>query len=219
MAANQSTKARGRSRMRGFIHKLPLFCICLLVAGCGIEIYGKADRYDQHNNPDFVVVIPPNAPFISEQFVSGDDIGDKNHLGIDIWGKRGSEILAAAPGRVKRSFYDPAFGNQIVLDHGLDDKGTRILTHYKHLYERLAEAGDVIARGQQIGTMGATGALGMMVHLHFEVQFDEPHREIKALDPNLFWMDGAGKITCFDRTAQYRDRPFKTTYPVRCKGM
>jgi len=193
--------------------------VCLIAAGCGIEIYGKADWYDQHNNPDFTVEMPANAPYISEQFVSGDDIGDNNHLGIDIWGKRGAEVIAAASGRVERSFYEPAFGNQIVLDHGLDEKGARIRTHYKHLYERLAEPEEVIARGQQIGTMGATGALGMMVHLHFEVLIDERHREAKAMDPNLFWMNGVGKVTCFDRTKQYRDRPFKTTYPVRCKGM
>lgn len=59
----------------------------------------------------------------------------------------------------------------------------------------------------------------MMVHLHFEVQVKEPHRELKAEDPNLFWVNGVGEITCFDRTAQYADRPFKTTYPVRCRGM
>lgn len=193
--------------------------VCIVATGCGIEIYGKADRYDQHNNPGFAVEIPPNAPFISEQFISGDDIGDKNHLGIDIWGKRESPILAAAPGRVERAFYDPAFGNQIIVDHGLDQTGARIRTQYKHLYQRMAKQGDVVARGQQIGSMGATGALGMMVHLHFEVQRDEPHRGVKAMDPNLFWVDGVGRITCFDRAAQYSDRPFKTTYPVRCKGM
>jgi len=193
--------------------------IGLPVTGCGIEIYGSADRYDQHNNPDFTVEIPSNAPFISEQFVSGDDIGDKNHLGIDIWGKRGSDVIAAAPGRVERSYYEPAFGNQIILDHGLNENGARVKTHYKHLYERKAEEGDVVSRGQLIGSMGATGALGMMVHLHFEVQIKEPHRELKAEDPNLFWVNGVGKITCFDRNAQYADRPFKTTYPVRCRGM
>lgn len=73
--------------------------ISLMTVGCGIEIYGSADRYDQHKKPGFAVEIPPNAPYISEQFVSGDDVGDKNHLGIDIWGKRGSEVIAAAAGR------------------------------------------------------------------------------------------------------------------------
>ena len=206
--------------MSGFLQRCgQAIFLCLPIAGCGVDIYGKADRYDQHNKPEFKVEIPANAPYISEQFVTGDGARDKQHHGIDIWGKRGSEILAAAPGRVTKSYYEPAFGNQIVIDHGLDENGARILTHYKHLYSRMANPGDKVNRGQQIGTMGATGAMGMMVHLHFEVQHDIPTKGIRASDPNLFWSDGVGKVTCYDRQGQYGDGPFKTTYPVRCKGM
>jgi hypothetical protein len=175
--------------------------IGLFTFGCGIEIYGKAERYDLHNRPEFEVTLPPNAPYISEQFTTSDEAREKNHPGIDIWSFRGAEILAAAPGRVSKSFYEPAFGNQIILDHGVDASGARILTDYKHLHERLVEPGQVVARGQKIGTMGATGLMGMMVHLHFEVWRDLPHRETEPLDPNLFWMDGPGKVTCFDRTS------------------
>lgn len=189
-----------------------------VLAACdGIEKYGKADYYDQHAPAKIKVIMPPNAPFISEEFFRGEDPGDKQHHGIDIWAKRGTPILAAASGRIERSFYEPAFGQQIVIDHGLDENGARVRTQYKHLYERQVKPGQLVVRGQQIGTMGATGALGMMVHLHFEVQLEEPRKANLAYDPQLFWIMGPGRVTCFEPGKTYPDRPFRTTYPVPCR--
>lgn len=195
--------------------------ICLVVLGIsacdGIESYGKADYYDQHAPDAIPVVMPPGAPFISEQFFRGEDAGDKQHHGIDIWAKRGTPILAAAPGHVERSFYEPAYGNQVVIDHGTDGSGTRFRTHYKHLHERHAQPGQQVARGAQIGTMGATGALGMMIHLHFEVQEEAPREPNLAFDPQLYWVNGPGRVTCFEPGKRYPDRPFRITYPVPCR--
>jgi len=192
----------------------------LIAAGCdGVAIYGKADNYDFSSKEKIPVVMPPNAPYISQQFNMGGEYRDKKHPGIDVWGKLGTPVIAAAPGRVTQSFYEPAYGNRIVIDHGGDAQGARVSTVYKHLKTRLAEAGDTVARGQQIGTMGATGALGMMVHLHFEVRRDLPQTGDVPEDPHLTWVDGPGRVTCFDRNKSYPDRPFRTTYPVPCRGM
>lgn len=194
--------------------------LVLLLAGCdGIEIYGKADYYDIHSRKKIPIVMPAGAPYISEQFHMGEEFGDKQHPGLDIWGKVGTPVLAAAPGRVTHSFYEPVYGHRIVIDHGTDAQGAQITTVYKHLKTRLAQPGDTVARGQQIATMGATGALGMMVHLHFEVRRKTPSKGDVPEDPNLTWMDGPGRITCFDRAKTYPDRPFRTTYPVPCRGL
>jgi len=91
------------------------------------------------------------------------------------------------------------------------------LTVYKHLHSRLAEPGDLVARGHQIGTMGATGAMGLRVHLHFEVLKQPRGQRAVANEPHLFWADGVGQVTCFDPAKVYSDRAFLTTYPVRCK--
>ena len=180
--------------MDGLFRKpvLALITLILLTACNGIEKFGSTDRYHPQQKPDFKVIIPSNAPYISAQFSRADDYSDVNHYGIDIWGRRKSDILAAAPGRVERAFYEPAFGQQLVIDHGLNEDGIRVTTHYKHLYERIAKKGDVVSRGQKIGLMGATGALGMLVHLHFEVLLEQPHAPDLAFDPHLFWIGGVG---------------------------
>ncbi|MCU9837750.1 M23 family metallopeptidase [Ruegeria sp. WL0004] len=195
-----------------------LFCILLLLltltACIGIEKYGSADYYDHLVPEEIEVIMPPNAPYISEQFRYD---GEKIHQGIDIWGKRGTPVLAAAPGKVSKSFYEPAYGHRIVIDHGLAPNGERLFTVYKHLDQRLAREGDTLARGQQIATMGDTGALGMLVHLHFEtMRWSKTKGEI-YYDPHLVWMDGVGRVTCFETGKRYADEPFRTTYPVRCK--
>ena len=196
--------------MRAMLTALSL----LILPGCGgIEIYGKSDWYD-HDIPEIPVVMPPGALYISEQYRNDDD---KKHLGIDTWGKIGTPILAAAPGVVKRSFYEPAYGNRIVLLHGTDAEGGEILTVYKHLKTRDVNEGQIIRRGERIGTMGATGALGMAVHLHFETLVKSQKRGEVHSDPQLHWVDGVGRVTCFDENANYPDHPFRITYPTPCK--
>ena len=183
--------------------RLWALALCLLTVACdGIEKYGEAEAYVgyQYAAGEIDVVVPANAPYISAQF---RDDGDIQHTGIDIWAKTGTAILAAAPGTVTDSFFEPMYGNRLVIDHGADADGRRIITIYKHLDQRLAEVGDQVARGQQIGTMGSTGILGVMVHLHFET-LRRSHKEGPEFeDPQLFWVNGVGQVTCFDGSANY----------------
>ncbi len=189
----------------------------IFVAGCfGVEKYGTADFYDHeiHSDREIKVIMPANAPYISEQFRSDED---KVHQGIDIWGKRGTPILASAPGRVTKSYSEPIYGNRVVINHGRSPEGDDLHTVHKHLDKRMVNVGDVVQRGQQIGTMGDTGALGVLVHLHFEtMRLSKTKGEI-YYDPHLVWMDGIGRVTCFDKNKRYPDTPFRTTYPVVCK--
>jgi len=192
--------------------------LLLLLTGCGgIEMYGKPGMYI--DNPDPIEVhLPENAPHISAEF-SPPMGSNPGHGGMDVWAKLGTPVIAAAPGRMEQSYYEPMYGNHVIIDHGTDETGMRVLTEYKHLHDRLAEPGDMVRRGQQIGTMGATGFLGMAVHLHFEVQRGTTRLKARPLDPHLFWADGIGMVTCFDASKTWPDRPFATTYPVPCKGL
>ncbi len=188
--------------------------IMVAIAGCDRDaLYGKSDYYDQHI-PEIPVVMPPNAPFISEQYRNDEA---KQHLGIDIWAKLHTPILAAAPGVVRTSFYEPAYGNRVEISHGKDETGAERLTVYKHLKTRLVEPGTRVSRGQQIGTMGATGALGMAVHLHFETLTRSRKRGETYSDPQLHWVQGVGRVSCFDPDHTYVETEFRTTYPVQCR--
>jgi murein DD-endopeptidase MepM/ murein hydrolase activator NlpD len=153
------------------------------------------------------------------------------HPGIDFCGSRGTPILAAASGRVID--YSNAPGGQalkichdqpVLLDEYLPkdhplygkDKKTRVCTAYEHLAEKTRTAGKV-ERGEVIGTMGRTGsAVGVRVHLHFEVLKGSTSLSNQHANPHLFWAGGAGDLTCFDSSEAYPENRLKLTLPVPC---
>ncbi len=84
------------------------------------------------------------------------------HTGADLSGVVGQTIRAAAAGKVVLAATQDGYGNVVVIDHG-----GQIATAYAHMTKFTVKAGDIVARGQIIGTVGATGyATGP--HLHFE---------------------------------------------------
>ena len=83
------------------------------------------------------------------------------HTGVDYAVPRGTPVVAANAGRVALvgDFFFP--GRLVVLDHGLG-----LYTLYFHLDSVVVNEGDLLERGQVLGTVGATGrATG--AHLHF----------------------------------------------------
>ena len=85
------------------------------------------------------------------------------HNGIDIAAAGGTNILAAADGKVIEATYNSGYGNYIVVDHG-----GGVSTLYAHASRRIAKVGDRVSRGQVIALVGTTGnSTGN--HLHFEI--------------------------------------------------
>lgn len=197
----------------------PFICLTASLTACGgIEKFGTYDNYNHLTSDPIPIVMPANAPYISEQFGRGGEIDGLPHEGIDIWAKLGSPVIAAAPGRVVASFYEPGHGNTVIVEHGRDTDGQTVRTVYKHLKSRAVEKGAQVARGGDIGTMGATGALAVLVHLHFETRRAEPGSDyFTAYDPMLYWVDGPGRVTCLEPGKPYADRPIRLTYPVPCR--
>lgn len=193
-------------------------CALLLLAGCG-DKWGDAAPYRPESREPINVVMPGAAPFIGQQFLNRDQNRDiAGHLGTDFWASHSTPIIATAPGRVTRAFFDPAYGRRVTIDHGKDENGQHVLSQYFHLSEFDISVGDRVKRGQQIGNMGASGFLAGFVHVHFEVLRGDTRRRAKAADPNLFWADGIGRVTCFDRNRVYPTDRFVTVVPMPCKG-
>ncbi len=102
--------------------------------------------------------------------ISGFD--ESKNKGLDIGGKAGDPVLAAADGRV---VYAGAglrgYGNLIILKHN-----NTYLTAYAHNQTLLVKEDQVIKRGQKIAEMGNSDA--DQVKLHFEIR-----RQGKPVDP------------------------------------
>ena len=81
---------------------------------------------------------------------------------MDLACGEGTPVLAALDGVVTAARRGAAYGNYVRLTHG--DGQETLYAHMQYLYVR---AGEVVAAGQRLGTVGQTGrATG--AHLHFE---------------------------------------------------
>lgn len=87
------------------------------------------------------------------------------HGGVDIGGRTGAPIYAAADGVVTKAAngYNSGSGNNVRINHG---KGLE--TGYLHMHKIHVKVGQKVKRGQIIGTVGNTG-LSTAPHLHFSV--------------------------------------------------
>lgn len=94
-----------------------------------------------------------------------DPISGKSawHAGVDFAGRDGSEVIAVASGVVTYAAKRSGYGKMVEINHG-DGFATR----YGHHAEILVSAGDIVKKGQVIGTMGTSGR-STGPHVHFEV--------------------------------------------------
>lgn len=90
-----------------------------------------------------------------------------NHRALDIAAKRGTEIYAAASGRVVFAGTYSAYGKLTIIDHGGGYE-----TAYGHQSSIDVEKGDWVEKGDVIGHVGMTGSASGN-HLHFELRYDD----------------------------------------------
>lgn len=88
------------------------------------------------------------------------------HAGVDIANKRGTPIVAVAPGEIVEVDWDSGYGKKVEIAHGYG-----ISTLYAHCQSISAKVGDRVAAGDRIALMGNTGR-STGPHLHFEVRVD-----------------------------------------------
>ncbi len=197
----------------------------LMPGGCSVyQKYGhgsivKSKRDSTLQTP---VVLPANAPSISQRFNPRTGPSNNDHRGFDILVPTRTPVLAAADGVVSQVRLSLLYGKQVMLDHDRGSGGFRLQTRYFHLTEQRVRAGESVRRGQLLGYSGMTGLAGMFPHLHFEVHKlndADPAVASGFQDPQLFWVDGVGRVNCYDRTRAYPQTPAMLTYPVPCLGL
>lgn len=109
------------------------------------------------------------------QRISGFVAGDQTRQGVDIAGKSGDPVRAAADGEVVYSGNGLiGYGELVIIKHS-----PSLLSAYGHNRRRLVQEGDRVKGGQQIAEMGSSSASRDM--LHFEIR-----RDGKPVDPLAF---------------------------------
>ncbi len=99
------------------------------------------------------------------------------HDGLDIAAPVGTPVHAAEGGTVIYSGRLRGYGNVIIVRHD-----EHYVTVYGHNSENLVREGDSVARGQVIGSIGASGHT-TGANLHFEVRRDNLARNPLAYLP------------------------------------
>ena len=99
----------------------------------------------------------------------------RRHTGLDIAAPQGTNIKSPAKGIVIRTGSYFFTGNTVFIDHGQG-----LVTMYCHLNKTHVKAGQVLAQGESIGTVGMTGRVSGP-HLHWVVSLNNT-----KVDPKLF---------------------------------
>jgi murein DD-endopeptidase MepM/ murein hydrolase activator NlpD len=100
------------------------------------------------------------------------------HEGIDFPAEVGTPIEAAASGKVVYADVHPAYGKMLEIDHG-----NGLVSRYAHCSSLSVKEGDLVVRGQRVGTVGSTGR-STGPHLHFEVRLNgAPQNPARFLQP------------------------------------
>ncbi len=91
-------------------------------------------------------------------------LSSTRHSGIDLAAPTGTEVKAPNNGKVTLAMNGLlSSGNTLVIDHGMG-----LFTSYYHLDTILVKTGDVVKKGDTIGTVGTSG-FSTGPHLHYAV--------------------------------------------------
>ncbi len=112
----------------------------------------------------------------TEGYVTRGFEPEHNHFGLDIAGKTGNLIVAAADGNIVFSGWTYDDGYIVIVSHA-----NGFLSFYKHNQSLLKSSGSFVRRGEPIATLGNSGTTSSGPHLHFEIWKDGV-----PVDPSIY---------------------------------
>lgn len=153
----------------------------LWLAALGVALYNKNKKHEQipltgaNEEEDFTAPIngsPTITSLFGETRVRKALKLNYQHKGIDLAAKIGTPVYVIYKGATALAHEVAGFGNCVVVKHTIN--GNQLRSVYGHLTDIKVRAGQSIATGQLIGTVGITGRIlgkgGLSsAHLHFEM--------------------------------------------------
>ena len=138
----------------------------------------KVTKVKKHKNfKDIIWAWPHSGPILAKYAIGKTANASRNvNKGIDIGGRLGDPVFAAASGEVVYSGNGLlGYGNLVIINHN-----ERYLSAYAHNRKLLVKEGQKISKGQKIAEMGRSGV--DRVKLHFEIRKDgDPVNPLKYL--------------------------------------
>ncbi|MDP6883349.1 MAG: M23 family metallopeptidase, partial [Rhodospirillales bacterium] len=168
-------------------------------------------------------VADTNGVPVSRPFGAPAPYGESRHPGNDFDVPKGTPIIAAADGVVKK-IKTPCPGEPycgglyLQINHVDGPSGKKLfIALYAHLQKVLVNKHEAVKRGQLIGLSGSSN--NGYAHLHFGL-IQPGGRGIlhsETYDPADYWLNG--KPQCYDPTKDYAEiGANKLTHPVACAG-
>lgn len=119
---------------------------------------GYDNDWDNFNDPKGTA----NSDFSKKPTYAGAGGHLKGHIGVDIFGPKGTPILAPVSGKVKYA----GNGKTVIIE----DPETGYSHWLGHLASRTVKEGSFVFAGDQVGTLGNSGnARGTAPHLHYNI--------------------------------------------------
>jgi murein DD-endopeptidase MepM/ murein hydrolase activator NlpD len=115
----------------------------------------------------------------TEGYVTRGYEPEHSHFGLDIAGKTGTPIVAAADGNIVFSGWTHDDGYIVIMSHS-----SGFMTFYKHNQSLIKSTGSFIRRGEPIATLGNSGITSAGPHLHFEIWKDGV-----TVDPSIYMIN------------------------------
>ncbi|NEX14893.1 MAG: M23 family peptidase [Prosthecochloris sp.] len=119
-----------------------------------------------------------SSPFGVKRSYNGAPVSSY-HKGIDIAVPQGTPVLSPAKGNIVLTGYEAerfhVHGNTVIIDHGQG-----LTSIYMHLHSISINEGDIVSKGDKIGSVGSTG-ISTGAHLHWGVYLYGT-----SVDPELF---------------------------------
>lgn len=141
------------------------------------EAEAKLDKYIET-----VPTLWPAAGHLSDTFGYRRDPFTRRktfHEGLDIGAPYGTDIKAAASGKVTMAARYSGYGRAVIIDHGHG-----LSTLYGHTSKLLVKEGQLVKKGDVIAKVGSSGR-STGPHLHFEVRlYNTPVDPAQYLDAN-----------------------------------